>query len=59
MKVEREKAIQWIAGIICLVEGIEPIDANDGSPNWWIYQDIASRTLDEVRGDSISRQHQD
>jgi hypothetical protein len=40
--------LEAISRIICRqINGIEPIDADDGSSNWWMFRDEAKRVLRE------------
>ena len=48
--MERDKAIDLQAKVLCVIAGMEPIDSMDGSPNWWVFQADAAKIVDEIRG---------
>lgn len=44
----REKAIELQARFLCLLIGISPIDPIDGSSNWWMFVEQATKTIDDL-----------
>ncbi|HYT44707.1 MAG TPA: hypothetical protein VEP90_20430 [Methylomirabilota bacterium] len=44
----RKNSIISVACLLCRVAGIEPIDSNDGSSNWWIFNAEAEKIVDDV-----------
>lgn len=50
MTTRAEFAIKVLAMGICRIVGIEPIDSTDGSQNWWMFSDIASKVIEDLQG---------
>ena len=44
-----EHAKKVLAMGLCRIVGIEPIDSMDGSPNWWMFQDIAAKVIEDLQ----------
>ena len=39
---------QQLAALICVQNGIAPVEEADGSPNWWMFADDARKMLATV-----------
>ena len=44
-----EHAKKVLAMGLCRIVGIEPIDGLDGSPNWWMFADIAAKVIEDLQ----------
>lgn len=44
----REACINYVAKAYCNVAGIEPIDSLDGAPNYWLFNESATKAVDEI-----------
>jgi hypothetical protein len=49
MTTRAEHAKQVLAIGLCRIVGIEPIDSVDGSPNWWMFSETASKVIDDLQ----------
>lgn len=50
MMSRAEHATKVLAMGLCRIVGIEPVDSLDGSPNWWMFNDIASKVVADLQG---------
>lgn len=44
----REDYHRALCHIVCRFVGIEPIDSNDGSPNWWAFTEDVERLMSDL-----------
>jgi hypothetical protein len=44
-----EHAKKVLAMGLCRIVGIEPVDSLDGSPNWWMFSETASKVIDDLQ----------
>lgn len=45
----QERAIKVLAIALCHIVGIEPIDSIDGSPNWWMFNETATKIIADLK----------
>lgn len=44
-----EHATKVLAIGLCRIVGIEAIDSTDGSPNWWMFNEMASKVIKDLQ----------
>lgn len=49
MPTRAEHATKVLAIGLCHIVGIEPVDSTDGSPNWWIFNDLAAKVIKDLQ----------
>ena len=49
MTPRAEHAKKVLAIGLCRIVGIEPVDDLDGSPNWWMFNDIATKVVEDLQ----------
>ena len=58
MTTRAEFATKVLAIGICGIVGIEPIDSTDGSQNWWMFNDIASKVVRELQDSGFLKEEE-
>jgi len=47
-QTKREDCVEALARFLCKITGIDAIDAGDRSPNWWIFNETATKVIADL-----------
>jgi hypothetical protein len=42
-------AVEYLARVMCSIAGMDPINTNDGDPNWYLFNEEATNVVNGIR----------